>query len=83
MDKDISILKEAVDKLMPGMVLNIVMDFGMYYVIGVDYKNPKDEDQLMDPYYAVDKKSFKLHGWSPMMDIDRYKIEIKRPVYKR
>ena len=83
MNKDVEELKAAVERNMKGKVLNIVLDFGDKYIIGVDEKNKKNGEEVMDPYYAVDKKSWKLSGFSPMMEIDKFKKTIDKPLYLR
>lgn len=81
-EKDIEILKAAVERNMDGMVLNVVADFGKSYLIGVAFKDAS-KGQVMDPYYLVEKKSFKLAGFSPMMDIEKFKTAIRKPLYLR
>lgn len=79
---DINVIKSAVARNMRGMVLNCVLDFGNKYVISVE-KKESDQEMLMDPYFSVDKKTGRLSEFNPLMDIERFKKEIKNPLYLR
>lgn len=81
-EKDIEILKAAVERNMEGMVLNVVADFGKAYLIGIAFKD-ETKGQVMDPYYLVEKKTYRLAGFSPTMDIEKFKTAIKKPLYVR
>lgn len=81
-EKDIDILKNAVQRNMKGKVLNIVLDYGKKYIIGIDFAD-RDKGDLMDPYYVVDKKTYTIAGFSPRMDIEGYKKAMKKPLYVR
>lgn len=65
-ETDMNILKEAVERNMPGLVLSRVHDFDKYYLLTLDLKTKKNKnDVLFDPYYVVSKKTYRLSGFSP------------------
>lgn len=81
-EKDIEIIKGAVQRNMNGMVLNIVLDWGSKYIIGIDFAD-NNKGELMDPYYLVDKKTYNIAGFSPMMNMKKFKEASKKPLYTR
>ena len=83
MREDVKNLKSAVERNMKNYVLDMVLDFGSAYVIAINEKGLPEDEHLTDPFYLVDKKTGKLSGFSPMMDIEKFKKEIKNPLYLR
>lgn len=83
-EKDISSLSEAVERNFKGMVLSRLYDFGKDYLMVLDYKTRKEDEFLYDPFYTVNKKTFKLAGFSPTMNIELFKKTMKsKPLYSR
>ena len=81
-EKDMKILKDAVERNMDGLVLSRVYDFDKYYLLVLDFK--AKNDVLFDPFYVVSKSTYRLSGFSPDMNMDAYKRAIKsKPLYER
>ena len=62
------------------IVIHYIYDLGSYYVAVALPPKVKPED-VDDAYLKVDKKSLKVSGYSPFLDIEAYKKAIKNPVY--
>lgn len=81
--EDIKRIKDGVDRNIKGMVLNSVYDYGNKYLISIAPKEEKNDEFLMDPFYTVEKKTFKLSGFSPRMDPDGFSKAMKNKLYTR
>lgn len=84
LENDISNLSDAVERNFKGFVLSRLYDFGKDYLMVIDYKTKKDDEFLYDPFYTVNKKTYKLAGFSPDMNIELFRKTMKsKPIYTR
>ena len=84
LENDISSLSSAVERNFKGLVLSRLYDFGKDYLMVLDYKTKKNDEFLCDPFYTVNKKTYKLAGFSPDMNIELFKKTMKaKPIYER
>lgn len=48
-------------------------DLGTFFVISIKPNNWNDDDILLDPFFAVDKRNGLISEWSPLMDMPGFK----------
>lgn len=67
----------------PKFKINSIYDLGTYYVVSLIPNGMKQTDDsfICDPYHKIDKKSGKISGFTPMMDIKAFKKALKDPIY--
>ena len=81
MNNDIKIMSKLVKSNFKGCFLQAVYDFGSDYLIHVEKDDHTDDDYLQDSFYKVNKKTGDLSGFSPSMDIKRFKKVLNNPLY--
>lgn len=69
------IAKDVVKKNNPKMTIVQSLELPKWYVFAL---KPNNGDVLMDPYVSVDKKTGKVSGWNPQMDLENFKKAINR-----
>lgn len=61
----------------PNADILAIYDFVDFFVISFDI----DNQQLLDAFYAVDKKSGRIYEYNPLLDLKIWKRVVKNPVY--
>lgn len=72
--------KVIIEKKHPESRVISGMDFPDKFVFSIVPKKEKDASRLMDPFFSVDKKTGKVSEFSPIMDIENFRKNIKNPV---
>lgn len=53
-----------------------VLDMKSAFIVSIQPKNWNQDEMLLDPYFAVDKKTGKISEWTPIMDPEGFKEAI-------
>lgn len=72
--------KEAMDRVLSGhkdCKVTMVLEFSDKFIVSIEPKDWNPEEILLDPFFAVDKKSGKVSEWTPIMDPDGFKKALK------
>lgn len=72
--------KEAMDRVLSGhkdCKVTMVLDFSDKFIVSIEPKDWNPEEILLDPFFAVDKKSGKVSEWNPIMDPEGFKKALK------
>lgn len=71
MKDEIRKVVKALDKKHPGLVVTKVVDYDNSYYI-IEAPESTDEPDMNDPWYAVDKDSFKVFTFTPTADLPKF-----------
>lgn len=72
--------KEAMDRVLSGhkdCKVTMVLEFSDKFIVSIEPKDWNPEEILLDPFFAVDKKSGKVSEWNPIMDPEGFKKALK------
>ena len=72
------IAKEKVLKKVPTMKVIQELELPSRYVFALSPKESDEDGVLDDPFIAVDKKTGKVSGFNPQMDLENFKKAINR-----
>ena len=86
-NSEINKINEALNgvKEFKNFELHTALDMGGYYAISLCPKgmSTSSDSYIVDGWHKVDKKTGKISGFSPMMDIEAFKKGMKSPLYIR
>ena len=74
-------LKKLVGIYFKNMKLKAVYDLEDYYVISIWPNTLASEDYPLDSLYRIEKNTLEISGFSPMLDLERFKKSVLSPIY--
>ena len=72
---------KAIEKKYPELEPIVILDLGDYYVSSLGPKN--SDEGLNDGHIQIDKKTYKVSSFSPIMDMENFLKATKSPIYKK